>query len=81
MSFRVFDWLINSMSRVLSASWSPYKGFRIEASRVGVDVPSGYVSSMFGNKIISETYDLSSSSSMVIKSKRMFDTPISPDVI
>jgi len=60
--FGVPDRSRNLMSKVLSTSWSPYRGFGIYASRVGADVPPGSFSFVIGIKVISKTYELSSSS-------------------
>jgi hypothetical protein len=67
--------------KVLSASWSPCIGFGIDALEVGADALLSSFSSIIGIRVIRETYELSSSSQILITSKRVLGTPVSPGVL
>jgi hypothetical protein len=75
-SVSIPKWSRNSVSRVLIASWSPSWVFGIKSLNVGADVSPGSSSSVIGIGVMHETYELSSSSYMVIKSMRTLGTPI-----
>jgi hypothetical protein len=58
-----------------------FLGFWIKASEVGLDVSPSSTSFVIGIEVMSETYELSSSSYMVIKSMRIVGTPIPLDAL
>jgi hypothetical protein len=75
-SVSIPNWYRNLVSRVLIASWSPSWVFGIKALKAGADVSPGSSSFVIGIGVMHETYELSSSSYMVIKSMRTLGTPI-----